>query len=85
MQFPSESSPAVHCENSCQPCAGQGGLGARFPGCLEEIMLGRVREGIDEEKRDAAIIRVVLKKLLTAVKGLHSLGEQVPVANFKTQ
>lgn len=48
-------------------------------------MLGRVREGIDEEKRDAAIIRVVLKKLLTAVKGLHSLGEQVPVANFKTQ
>lgn len=54
----------------------QGGLGARFPECLEEIMLGRVRENLDEAKRDTAIIRVVLKKLITAVKGLHSLGEQ---------
>ena len=39
-------------------------------------MLGRVRENLDEAKRDMAIIRIVLKKLITAVKGLHSLGEQ---------
>lgn len=53
----------------------QGSLGARFPECLEEIMLGRVKEGVDEVKRDTAIIRKVLKKLLVALKGLHSLGE----------
>ena len=53
----------------------QGSLGARFPECLEEIMLGRVKEGVDEVKRDTAIIRKVLKKLLVAVRGLHSLGE----------
>ncbi|CAL8467457.1 g6995 [Coccomyxa elongata] len=52
----------------------QGSLGARFPECLEEIMLGRVKEGVDEVKRDTAIIRKVLKKLLVALKGLHSLG-----------
>ena len=52
----------------------QGSLGGRFPECLEEIVLGRVREKIDGEKRDAAIIRTVLKRVLIALKRLHSLG-----------
>ncbi len=56
-------------------CLSQGSLGSRFPECLEEIMLGRIRDNVDEAKRDTAIIRVVLKKLITGVKGLHSLGE----------
>ena len=56
-------------------CDGQGGLGSRFPGCLEEIMLGRVREGMDEQKRDTAIIRTIMKKVLVALKRLHSLGK----------
>ena len=53
----------------------QGSLGGRFPGCLEEIVLGRVRENVDSEKRDTAIIRTVLKRVLIAIKRLHSLGE----------
>ncbi len=61
----------------------QGSLGARFPECLEEIMLGRVKEGVDEVKRDTAIIRKVLKKLLVALKGLHSLGAH-PKARLNT-
>ena len=52
----------------------QGNLGARFPGCLEAIMLGREREGADEQKRDAAIVRTIMKKLFVALKRLHSLG-----------
>ena len=56
----------------------QGSLGGRFPGCLEEIVLGRVRENVDSEKRDTAIIRTVLKRVLIAIKRLHSLGEDPP-------
>ena len=52
----------------------QGSLGAKFPESLEEIMLGRVRENLDTEKRDAAIIKSILKKVLIALKRLHSLG-----------
>ena len=37
--------------------------------------MGRVRENIDSEKRDAAVIRSVLKKVLIALKRLHSLGK----------
>ncbi len=56
-------------------CGGaQGGLGSRFPGCLEAIMLGRVREAMDEQKRDTAVIRTIMKKVLVALKRLHSLG-----------
>ena len=52
----------------------QGSLGAKFPESLEEIMLGRIRENLDTEKRDAAIIKSILKKVLIALKRLHSLG-----------
>lgn len=55
----------------------QGSLGGRFPECLEEIVLGRVRENVDSEKRNTAIIRTVLKRVLIAIKRLHSLGENL--------
>lgn len=51
----------------------QGSLGP-FPGCLEKIMLGRVREGLDPEKRDAKVVRTILRKLLKGLRRLHSLG-----------
>ena len=40
-------------------------------------MLGRVRENAYSEKRDTAIIRTVLKRVLIALKRLHSLGENL--------
>ena len=51
----------------------QGSLGP-FPGCLEKIMLGRVREGLDPEARDAKVVRTILRKLLKGLRRLHSLG-----------
>lgn len=61
----------------------QGSIGGRFPECLEEIVLGRVRENVDSEKRDTAIIRSVLKRLLIALKRLHSLGENLVLAQIE--
>lgn len=54
------------------PCK-QGGLGP-FPASLEAIMLGSVKEGVDREKRDAAVVRTILRKLLKGLRRLHSLG-----------
>ena len=61
----------------------QGSLGGRFPECLEEIVLGRVRENVDSEKRDTAIIRSVLKRILIALKRLHSLGIILVLAHIE--
>lgn len=51
----------------------QGQLG-EFPDCLEEIMLGSERDVADREKRRAAIVRVIMRRLLTGLKRIHSLG-----------
>ena len=61
----------------------QGSIGGRFPECLEEIVLGRVRENVDSEKRDTAIIKSVLKRLLIALKRLHSLGVNLVLAQIE--
>ena len=37
-------------------------------------MLGSVKEGLDREKRDAAVVRTILRKLLKGLRRLHSLG-----------
>ena len=37
-------------------------------------MLGSVKEGVDRQKRDAAVVRTVLRKLLKGLRRLHSLG-----------
>ena len=51
----------------------QGALG-EFPECLEEIMLGGGWGKLGLQKRRSAIIRVIMRRLLTALKRIHSLG-----------
>ncbi|KAK9802684.1 hypothetical protein WJX73_005630 [Symbiochloris irregularis] len=50
------------------------GIVGNFPACLEGIMLGAKSSMKDEEARDARIIRRIMRRLLRAVSGLHSLG-----------
>ena len=37
-------------------------------------MLGRERDGVDDVKRQAAVVRVIMRKLFTGLKRIHSLG-----------
>lgn len=53
---------------------GLDGLLGKFPESLEELMLGRRQEGGDAEKREAEVIKAVLKQVLVGLKGLHSMG-----------
>ena len=50
------------------------GLLGPFPASLEAIMLGSVKEGADRERRDAAVVHTILRKLLKGLRRLHSLG-----------
>eukprot|EP00878_Enallax_costatus_P022131 GHUV01023469.1.p1 GENE.GHUV01023469.1~~GHUV01023469.1.p1 ORF type:complete len:376 (+),score=66.76 GHUV01023469.1:362-1489(+) len=50
-----------------------GGLGD-WPEDIEEIMLGKIDEDKPVEKREAAVIKGVLKQVMTGVKRLHGLG-----------
>ncbi|GBF88698.1 hypothetical protein Rsub_01597 [Raphidocelis subcapitata] len=50
-----------------------GALG-KFPESLEALVLGRVDGEGDREKREAEVIRSVLRQVLVALKGLHSMG-----------
>lgn len=45
-----------------------------FPGDVEDIMIGSSMRNADMAKRDAAIIRKIMKQILKALKGLHSMG-----------
>ena len=47
-------------------------------------MLGRVRKNVDSEKRDTAVVRSVLKKVLIGLKRLHSLGKPLLHHSYKT-
>jgi serine/threonine protein kinase len=51
-----------------------GFLGGKFPEGLEALVLGRVDESADREKREAEVIRRVLKQVLQGLVGLHSMG-----------
>ncbi|KAI8468751.1 MAG: protein kinase [Monoraphidium minutum] len=53
---------------------GLDGLLGKFPESLEALVMGRVDEGGDPEKREAEVIKRILKQVLVAVKGLHSMG-----------
>lgn len=50
-----------------------GALGP-FPEALEQIVLGKVSEWADEQKRDALIIKSIMRKILKGADKLHSLG-----------
>ncbi|MEW5298340.1 MAG: hypothetical protein WDW36_001477 [Sanguina aurantia] len=51
----------------------EGKLGV-FPECLEAYMLGKVNESLEEDKRDALVIKAILKPILTGLRRLHELG-----------
>lgn len=51
----------------------QGALGD-FPDCLEGIMLGKESGGGSRQKRQAAVVRVIMRKLLSGLSRIHSLG-----------
>ena len=51
----------------------QGQLGD-FPDCLEAIMLGKESNSGGREKRQAAVVRVIMRKLLNGLSRIHSLG-----------
>ena len=62
----------VTCINHWCVCV-QGQIG-QFPDCLEAIMLGKERYDVDRLKRRAAVVRVIMRKLFTGLKRIHSLG-----------
>lgn len=51
----------------------QGQLGD-FPDCLEGIILGKESNGGNRQKRQAAVVRVIMRKLLSGLSRIHSLG-----------
>ena len=51
----------------------QGQLGD-FPDCLEGIMLGKESSNGSRQKRQAAVVRVIMRKLLNGLTRIHSLG-----------
>lgn len=51
----------------------EGRLG-NFPQCLEEYMLGKVDENLESEKRDAQIVKLIMRDVLKSLKRLHALG-----------
>lgn len=53
---------------------GLDGLLGKFPESLEQLVMGRVDEEGEVEKREAAVIRSVMKQVLVGLKGLHSMG-----------
>ncbi|EFN51112.1 hypothetical protein CHLNCDRAFT_28384 [Chlorella variabilis] len=63
-KFESDSTLGDACDGTLGP----------FPDCLSGIMLGRRAQGWDEEKRAAATVKAVMKKLFVALERLHSLG-----------
>eukprot|EP00887_Chlorella_sp_A99_P007082 scaffold2.g7082.t1 len=50
-----------------------GALGP-FPEAVAELVLGRRSEGMETEKRDAAVVKGLMKRLLVGLDKLHSLG-----------
>lgn len=53
---------------------GLDGLLGKFPESLEALVMGRVDENGDPEKREAEVIKRILKQVLVGLKGLHSMG-----------
>uniref|UniRef100_A0A7S0R4E3 Protein kinase domain-containing protein n=1 Tax=Chlamydomonas leiostraca TaxID=1034604 RepID=A0A7S0R4E3_9CHLO len=45
-----------------------------FPACLEEFVLGRVNDKMDEDKRDTLVIKSLLRQVLQGISRLHSIG-----------
>lgn len=51
----------------------EGALG-KFPADVSEIFLGSAAGGYEESKRDALVVRSILKQILQALRKLHGIG-----------
>ncbi|KAL2958218.1 hypothetical protein AAZX31_18G196700 [Glycine max] len=45
-----------------------------FPSNLESIMFGRVLQGVDSSKRNALIIKQIMRQIITSLKKIHDIG-----------
>ncbi|XP_027351857.1 serine/threonine-protein kinase STN8, chloroplastic-like [Abrus precatorius] len=45
-----------------------------FPSNLESIMFRRVLQGVDSSKRDALIIKQIMRQIITSLKKIHDTG-----------
>ncbi|XP_041025201.1 serine/threonine-protein kinase STN8, chloroplastic [Juglans microcarpa x Juglans regia] len=45
-----------------------------FPLNLESVMFGRVLQGVDSVKRDALIIKQIMRQIITSLKKIHNTG-----------
>ncbi|XP_062166811.1 serine/threonine-protein kinase STN8, chloroplastic [Alnus glutinosa] len=45
-----------------------------FPLNLESVMFGRVLQGVDSVKRDALIIKQIMRQIITSLKKIHDTG-----------
>ncbi|OIW00930.1 hypothetical protein TanjilG_10008 [Lupinus angustifolius] len=45
-----------------------------FPSNLESVMFGRVLQGVDSSKRNALIIKQIMRQIITSLKKIHNTG-----------
>ncbi|GAU30030.1 hypothetical protein TSUD_161160, partial [Trifolium subterraneum] len=45
-----------------------------FPSNLEPVMFGRVLQGVDSSKRNALIIKQIMRQIITSLKKIHDTG-----------
>jgi serine/threonine protein kinase len=45
-----------------------------FPSNLESVMFGRVLQGVDSSKRNALIIKQIMRQIITSLKKIHDTG-----------
>lgn len=55
-----------------------GSLG-KFPACVEEIILGRVNDNLDEQKRDVMVIKSIMKQVRSAILLRCPMGSRTAV------
>jgi len=45
-----------------------------FPSNLESVMFGRVLQGVDTSKRNALIIKQIMRQIITSLRKIHDTG-----------
>lgn len=50
----------------------EGTIGGSFPANVEEFVLGRVNEGLPEDKRDALVIKSIIKQVRAKQQAVSS-------------
>jgi hypothetical protein len=44
-----------------------------FPSNLESVMFGRVLQGVDSSRRNALIIKQIMRQIITSLKKIHDV------------